>query len=47
MTAQERELIEKAHLAALSEHTMYGNDAGELYDSLADALQSRIAELLN
>lgn len=37
----ERSLIERARLAAASEHTMYGGTAGELYSALADALSAQ------
>ncbi|MGU3387165.1 hypothetical protein ACLBYG_21835 [Methylobacterium sp. D53M] len=32
------ELVKRARLAAISEHTLYGNDAGSLYDDMADAI---------
>jgi hypothetical protein len=36
----DRSLIERARLAALAEHTIYGGDAGKLLTELADALAS-------
>jgi hypothetical protein len=37
-----KDLVKRARLAALSDNTLYGNDAGSLYDDLADAIVSLV-----